>query len=108
MQKKNFEKISQYLPFKLEELWEQFDTTIHCNIGLNFIEKLMYLQDALKDGPVRFVTQGLTRTSKSYEEAIKCLKEQYNQPQLVMKNTSTVLWMQLHKEQQQQGASPSL
>ena len=70
-------------PLKLEELWEQFDATIHCKTGLNFIEKLMYLQDALKDGPVRFVTQGLTQTSKSYEEAIKCLKEQYNRPRLV-------------------------
>ena len=27
--------------------------------------------------------QGLTRTSKSYKDAIKCLKEQYDQPWLV-------------------------
>ena len=37
--------------------------------------KLMYLQEAPKDSPVRFVIQGLTRKSESYEEGIKCLKE---------------------------------
>ena len=43
----------------------------------------MYLQDALKDGPARFVIQELTQTSESYEEAIKCLNEQYDCPRLV-------------------------
>ena len=46
----------------------------------------MYLQDALKDGPGRFVIHGLSRTSESYEsykEDIKCLKERYDRPQLV-------------------------
>ena len=40
----------------------------------------MYLQDALKDGSARFLIEGLTRTSESYEEAIKWLKERYNCP----------------------------
>ena len=31
------------------------------------------------------VIQGLTRTSESYEEAIKSLKEQYDRPRLVQK-----------------------
>ena len=43
----------------------------------------MYLQDAVKDGPARFVIQGLTQTSESYEEAIKCLKELYDRRRLV-------------------------
>ena len=43
----------------------------------------MYLQDALKDTPARFVIQGLTRTSKSYEKAFTSLKERYNHPRLV-------------------------
>ena len=63
-----------------KNFWEQFDATIHCKTGLNDTEKLMYLQDALKDGPARFVIQGLTRTSESYKEAIKCLKERYDRP----------------------------
>ena len=43
----------------------------------------MYLQDALKDGPAKFIIQGLTQTSESYEEAIKCLKERHDRPRLV-------------------------
>ena len=43
----------------------------------------MCLQEALKDGPARFVIQGLTQTSESCEEAIKCLKEWYDPPSLV-------------------------
>ena len=30
---------------------EQFDTSIHSKTGLSDTAKLMYLQDALKDGP---------------------------------------------------------
>ena len=63
----------------------QFDATIHCNTGINNTEKLMYLQEVVKDGQARFVIQGLTRTSESYEEAIKCLKELYDRPPLVVK-----------------------
>ena len=54
-------------------------------LDLNDTEKLMYLQDAFKDVPARFVIEGLTQTSESYEEAIKCLKELYELPQLVRK-----------------------
>ena len=43
----------------------------------------MYLQDALKDCPARFVIDRLTQTSESYEEAIKCLKERYDCPSFV-------------------------
>ena len=68
----------------LKNFWEQFDVTIHSKTALSDTAKLMYLQDALKDGPARFVIQGLTRTSESYEEAIKCLKERVrSRPRLV-------------------------
>ena len=43
----------------------------------------MYLQEAIKDGLARFAIQGLTRTSESYEGAIRCLKEPYDRPCLV-------------------------
>ena len=49
-----------------KSFWEQFDATIHSKAGLNVIEKLTYLQDALKDSPARFMIQGLTRTSTKY------------------------------------------
>ena len=62
---------------------EQFDTTIHYKTGLNDTEKLLYWQDALKNGPARFVIQGLTQTSENYEEAITCLKDRYDRLCLV-------------------------
>ena len=39
--------------------WEQFDATIHSKAGSNDIEKLTYLQDALKDSPARFYDKGI-------------------------------------------------
>ena len=58
-----------------KSFWEHFDATIHSKTRLNITKKLIYLQDALKDSPARLVIQGLTWTSESYKEAIKCLKE---------------------------------
>ena len=66
-----------------KSFWEQFDATIHSKAGLNNTDKLTYLQDAFKDGPTRFVIEGLTQTSESYEEAIKCLKERYDCPRFI-------------------------
>ena len=43
----------------------------------------MYLQDAPKDSPARFMIEGLTRTSENYEEVINWLKERYDRPRLV-------------------------
>ena len=62
---------------------EQFAVTMHSKTALSDTAKLMYLQNALKDGPAGFVIQGLTRTSQSYVEAIKFLKERYDRPRLV-------------------------
>ena len=43
----------------------------------------MYLQVAHKYHLARLVIQGLTQTSESYEEAIRCLKEWHDRPRLV-------------------------
>ena len=66
-----------------KSFWEQFDGTVHCKTGLNNTKKLVYLQEALNNGTARFVIQGLTQMSESYQEAIKCLKEWYDPPQLI-------------------------
>ena len=67
-----------------KSFWEQFEATIYCKTWLNNTEKLMYkyLQGALKNSLARFVIQGLTWTSESYEKAITCLKEWYDRPRL--------------------------
>ena len=62
--------------------WEQFQAAIHDKPQLGEVDKLTYLQDALKDGPARSVIQGLTQTAESYQEAIRCLKDHYDRPRL--------------------------
>ena len=62
--------------------WEQFQATVHNKLQLEEVDKLMYLQNALKDGPARNVIQGLTEMAESYQEDVKCLKDCYNHPRL--------------------------
>ena len=63
--------------------WEQFDSAIHNKSQLNDSDKLTYLRDALKDGPARYVIEGLTQMADSYQEAVRCLKDRYNRPRLI-------------------------
>ena len=42
-----------------KNFWKQFDANIHSKTGLSDTAKLMYLQDALKDGPARFFIREL-------------------------------------------------
>ena len=58
--------------------WEQFESTVHSKTQLTDSDKLAYVREALKDGPARYVVSGLTQTSESYVEAIKCLQERYD------------------------------
>ena len=39
--------------------WQQFNLVIHSKAQLNNAEKLVYLRDALKDGPARHIIEGL-------------------------------------------------
>ena len=58
--------------------WEQFDSAIHSKPQLSDCDKLTYLSKALKSRPARNVVEGLTQTSKSYNEAIRCLQNCYH------------------------------
>ena len=60
-----------------KNFWKQFNATIQSKTSLS---------DTAKDGPARLIIHGLTRTSESYEEAIKCLKEQYDWPKLIQED----------------------
>ena len=51
----------------------------------------MYLQEALKIGPARFVTQGMTQMSDCYKEAIECLREWYDRPRLVQEEQIRII-----------------
>ena len=63
--------------------WEQFESSVHSKSQLTDSDKLIYLRDALKDSPAKTTVLGLTQTSDSYCEAIKCLQERYDRPRVV-------------------------
>ena len=48
-----------------------FQAAVHNKLHLGDVDKLTYLWDALKDGPARYVIQGLTQMAESYGEVIK-------------------------------------
>ena len=60
----------------------QFQATIHDKPHLGDIDKLTYLQDALKGGPAMYLMQGLKQKADSYEEAIECLQDCYDRPRV--------------------------
>lgn len=51
--------------------------------SLSNLEKLVYLQQSLRDGSAREVIEGLSRSSDNYAEAIKCLQSRYDRPRLI-------------------------
>ena len=46
-------------------------------------EKLIYLQNAIKDRTAKNLIAGLTKSSDHYDEAIKCLQERYDRPRQI-------------------------
>ena len=59
---------------------EQFQATTHDKPQLGVVDKMTYLQDALKGWPDIYVIQGLTETAESDGEAMQCFKDRYNRP----------------------------
>ena len=65
-----------------QPFWEQFRAAVHDKTCLGDIDKLTYLQDAIKGGPAMYVIRGLTQTAESYAEAVKCLHDRYDRPRV--------------------------
>ena len=63
--------------------WEQFSVSVHNRPSLSNAEKLVYLQQSLKNGSAKNVIEGLSRSGDNYEEAIQCLKTRYDRPRLI-------------------------
>ena len=57
--------------------------SIHDKTELSDTEKLVYLRDALKDGPAETVIRGLMKTDDTYGEAVDCLCKLYDRPCVV-------------------------
>lgn len=65
-----------------KQFWEQFAVSVHDHSVLSNAEKLVYLQQAIKDGSAKSVVEGLSRSGEQYQEAIDCLKSRYNRPRV--------------------------
>ncbi len=63
--------------------WEQFCVSVHDRTNLSDTEKLVYLQNALKDSTAKRTIEGLTKSGEHYEEAVKCLKSRYDRPRQI-------------------------
>ena len=71
--------------------WEQFCIAIHDHTSISDAEKLVYLQQALKDSSAKTVIEGLTRSGEHYTETIDCLKVRFNRPRLIHQAYLSVL-----------------
>ena len=62
---------------------KQFRVPVHDRSNLSDSEKLVYLQHSLKDGTVKNVIEGLSRSGEYYAEAIEYLQSRYVRPRLI-------------------------
>ena len=62
---------------------QQFNLAIQSKPQLDDSEKLAYLRDALKDGPVRHAIESLIQDAECYKQAIDCLQKHYDQPRMI-------------------------
>ena len=63
--------------------WEQFCVSVHDRPNLSDPEKLVYLQQSLRNGSAKSAIEGLSRSGEYYAEAVKCLKSRYDRPRLL-------------------------
>ena len=68
-----------------KQFWEQFTVFVHKRFSLSNAEKLVYLQQAIKDGPAKSSIEGLSRSGDHYDEAVDCLKSRYDRPRLLQR-----------------------
>ena len=64
-------------------LWEQFCVSVNDRPNLSYPEKLVYLQQSLRNGSAKSAIEGLSRSGEYYAEAVKCLKSRYDRPRLI-------------------------
>ena len=66
-----------------QSFWEQFETSVHNCTSLSKAEKLVYLQQAIRNGSARIAIEGLSHSEEQYDEAVCCLKGRYSRPRLI-------------------------
>ena len=66
-----------------KKFWEQFSVSVHDHTRLSDAEKLVYLQQAIKDSSANSAIEGLSKTGDRYNEAVQCLKARFDRPRLI-------------------------
>ena len=66
-----------------KQFWEQFSISGHDRSNLSNAEKLVYLQQAVKNGSAKNTIEGLSRSRDHYPEAVECLMSRFNRPRLI-------------------------
>ena len=66
-----------------ENFWEQFSVSVHDCSNLTKAEKLVYLQNSIKDKTAKGLIEGLTKSSEHNDEAVKCLLSRYDRPHII-------------------------
>ena len=69
-----------------KQFWDQFATAVHSKTNLSSAEKIVYLQQALKDATAKSTIEGLAHSGDNYEEAVRCLKARYDRPRLIQRS----------------------
>ena len=66
-----------------KNFWQQFQVFVHDRSSLTNTEKLVYLQNSIKDGTAKHTIEGLTKSGEHYEKAVDCLKARYDRPRII-------------------------
>ena len=66
-----------------QTFWDQFCISVHNRTNLTKAEKLVYLQQALKDSIAKRSIEGLSQSGDCYAEAVDSLKSRYDRPRLI-------------------------
>ena len=66
-----------------QTFWEHFCVAVHDHTNITDAEKLVYLQNSLKEGSAKSAIEGLSRSGEHYSEAIECLRSRYDRPRLI-------------------------
>ena len=63
--------------------WEQFCVSVHHRSNPTKAEKLVYLQNSIKNKAAKCLNKGLTKSSEHYDKTVKSLLFRYDRPCLI-------------------------
>ena len=69
--------------FNWKTFWDQFSISLHDRTTLSDSEKLVYLQQLLRDCPAKCSIKGLSWSGECYSEAVDSFKSWYDRPRLI-------------------------